>query len=611
MNFQDEFCHTLVDKFYKHGLRHVVLSPGSRSTPLSLAFYKHPKIQHVIRLDERSSAFCALGISLVTERPVAIVTSSGTAAIELHPGIVEAELSCVPLIVITADRPYDQYDVGSPQTINQVGIYGNSVKYEFNMPPPSQYDKYMWEDLAIRLIGVATRPNSKGPVHLNVQFREPLIDEDSLKHKYDLIESEKAMKSNCYNWNTLKGNKFDSTKDLDRESSTDKSFNHIIELIKDTVVDTEFGSGLLVAMGPPSMVDPKLLLDVAEKLNWPIFAESRSGIKIDHPNVISYFNLILKTNKLRPCPSLVIVSGSVPTSKLLTTWLYELKKQGTKFIFLDEDFKFQDPQRIADVTVNLGVNKFLKLLIKSLELSYMDNKFLDQLKSLDRLIYSTIESDFSGPGLTSISVSNVLAQCMANCSYLMLSSSMPIRDFEDFSGPLPKSVKVFSNRGANGIDGVLSTGLGIAVGASSNDEEGLPKDVYCLVGDLAFLYDLSSLTLLKLVKTLQITLTIVVFVNNGGGIFNHLPQSRLMDANTFSELFLTPHDLDISAIAKEFKLETRQPDNIDKFKVSIGKDGRKDNIVVIAVKVPMEHETKEVDRLLRRLESFGIRNGNA
>lgn len=591
MNIQDQFCHTLVETLYAAGLKNVVVSPGSRSTPLVLAFYRHPQIKMSMRLDERSAGFFALGIASVTKSPVAVITSSGTAAIELHPAIVEASMSHIPIIAITADRPYELHDMGAPQTISQSGIYGDSLRYEINWPPPTEADSFAWRNMAYRLLKSATEPNRMGPVHLNVQFREPLIDEESTFHDYSDLNLENYKSAVTV-----------ETGDESSSMSTKESIRFVTQALNVSTTG-DLSSALILALGPPGNSEASELLKLAEDMNWPIGAESRSGLKIRHRLVIENMNLIAENQVLPDELSLVIVSGYSITSKALMNWLKFLKENGVKLLILDRVNGYYDHLDVGDCFVSGNVGLFLRSLRNEKTLSFKSNVVIDKLKALDDSCIATIGSIFCGDELSAPGTSYIVGRCLQYFNAAVISSSMPIRDFETYGGAIPPEIPVIANRGANGIDGVVSTALGVSTGLSRNIKDKAGK-VICLIGDLAFLYDLSALVTIssrQLVSlgTTGISVTFVVIDNNGGAIFSYLKQNSVMNTDEFETLFTTPHDLDISKVCESLNIPVFSPADARELKETIELSSSMPGINVIVVRTSIEAD-KQISLEIRK-----------
>ncbi len=571
---------------------------------MSLAFYLHPGIKCLMRLDERSSAFCALGVSMASKSPAVIITSSGTATTELHPAVAEASLSCVPLIVITADRPFELHDIGAPQTMNQIGIYGDSVRYEIDWPPPSEADRSAWGPLASRLYSFAVKPGQMGPVHLNVQFREPLIDDESTSHRYELTQDIKTEIS--------VGAIADNCAELNRSSC-----NEVLSFVENVLrLDVEsrdgFKSGLILALGPPGNIDSQVLLQVAEALNWPILAESRSDLKIEHNRVVGSVNLIteylIKSENFNLLQNLglIVVSGSSPTSKALMTWLTLAKARGIKFLFLNTSFKHNDHLHLSDMYVNNNPEVLLGELVKKLHLKFNSGHILDELIKLDRAFQKSMQSKFDDDGLNAAKISYLLGRHLDSYDALVLSSSMPIRDFETYGGIVPKTLKVYSNRGVNGIDGVVSTAVGVSFGLydqinwASTDSANNKNNVVCLIGDLAFLYDLSAFVEISDNIKEQISVTFVVVDNSGGAIFSYLSQQKVIEPDLFNQLFTTPHNVNIAEVATSLGLKVYTPLSSLEFTDVLIESSGIPGIKVIVVKTSIETD-KKVSESIRSL----------
>ena len=511
---QATFAATLFDEWISLGLRDVVVCPGSRSTPLALACAGREELRVHVRIDERSAGFFALGRALVTQRPVAIVVTSGTAAAELHACVAEASHAFVPLLVITADRPPELHGVGAPQTIDQHQLYGNLVRL-FEDPGVPQYgDASSWRDLAARLWrGAAT-----GPVHLNAAFVEPLI-----------------------------GAAFD-----------------LPERVPSVVAAPDRGSGW-------AGLDALKVLCVAghgvtsetvracESLNWVVLGNATSL------GTLPYFDALLRDETFAAAsrPDVVVRLGGLLASKVLSE---RLRGWAVRTICFDGAGFVADPDRI--------VGEHIYGLPDPTVEPKADGEYVQLWSDASASVGSwlrTVEDD--GVELNEITLArSVVAAANEREVALVIGSSMPIRDVEWWS--TPRAAPTFANRGVNGIDGVVSTTLGVACGSTAIG----------LIGDITMLHDVSGL-----VDGLGVTggtCALVVADNHGGGIFSFLPQASALDVDRFEQLFGTPRHHDLAAVARVFGHEGVTVDDVDALRAALSDALSKSGLTVIVARVP-------------------------
>ena len=479
-------CATLVDEWIRCGVRHAVVAPGSRSTPIALALAERPELAlHVVH-DERVAAFVALGLGL-DGVPALLVCTSGTAAVNFHPAVVEAGLSDVAMIVATADRPPELRGIGSPQTIDQLELYGRSVKWFHDADVPDEADPTSWRPLAQRVFGTAVH----GPVHLNLPFREPLLGR--VGELPAPIGPPLPVPRGILTGGPL-------TPDLDRQR------------------------GVFVA-GGRSGVDRSGIGAVAERLGWPVLADPCSGLR-DLPQAITAFDSMLRYPAFADAhaPEVVVRIGRAPASKVLSQWITRV---GAPVIQVGGP-GVVDPER--NVVAQCSLDDLDGLT------GAAQTPWLARWQHADeraQAVFERLES--ADEPLSEPSVARVVADAASHAgARLVAASSMPIRDLEWFGGP---GSRAHANRGANGIDGVVSTALGLALGG---------HPVIALVGDIAFVHDSNSLVALA---DRGADLRVVVIDNGGGGIFSFLPQASELGGERFEQLFGTPHGTDLESLA--------------------------------------------------------------
>lgn len=503
------YCATLVDEWVRCGLRDAVISPGSRSTPLALAFAEADGVRVHVHHDERSASFMALGLARASSLPVAVVCTSGTAAAEFHAAVVEAHQSFVPLLVLTADRPPELQGVGAPQTIDQRDLYGSAVRWYCEPGPPAAGGAPWWRDLA-RDAWMRTTGERPGPVQLNLAFREPLLG--TVGELPPVREPLPAVRSGA-RWNL-----------------PDERLVGLAGALAGR-------RGLLVA-GERAARTPEEAVELhrlAAQLGWPVLADGPSGCRRQVPGTVSTFDPLLGHEPFAEThrPEVVLRIGGLLASKRLNRWL---ASSGALQIGVDPYGSCPDPDRVLSDVVHADVAGLAEQLRRTVEQGAPPSWRQGWIVA-DRAARAAIEQVVVAHGeATEPGVAMDVAALLSDGGLLVASSSMPVRDLEWYAAPRD-GVEVLSNRGANGIDGVVSTAVGAAL-------TGAPTAL--LIGDVAFLHDSNGLLGLA---ARQVNLVIVVIDNDGGGIFSFLPQRAELDDDRFEQLFGTPHGVDLCALA--------------------------------------------------------------
>jgi 2-succinyl-5-enolpyruvyl-6-hydroxy-3-cyclohexene-1-carboxylate synthase len=526
---QAAFAATLVDEWVRCGIVHAVVCPGSRSTPLAIALAAHPTMQVHVRLDERSAGFTALGIGRALDRPALVVTTSGTAAAELHASMVEADLGGVPLIACTADRPPELRDVGAPQTIDQTHLFGRSVRWFCDPGVPSSATRPSWRSIAARSLEEAiSGVGGPGPVHLNLPFREPLLGDP------DAGGGMSPGRPGGLAWHAVAPGRLGPT---------------------EGEVGALCGEGLLhparrgLIVAGAGCGHPEAVLALSAALGWPVLADPRSGTRVLRSDVISAADGILRSQRFAGAnlPETVVRLGDPWVSKVVNAYVSDAISAGAWSIVVDRWGRWIDPERQVAAFVRSDPTTFCQAVAGWIEASKPDRSTGDRqgpwingwvaAESAARTVIGGLDRG----SLSEPSLARRLFARMPPGSNVVVSSSMPVRDVEAFAAPRDDPPKVLANRGANGIDGVVSTALGVALGSS--------VPTVALVGDLAFLHDVSAL-----VHTGQLpaALTIVVADNGGGGIFSFLDQATELDTGSFEMLFGTPPAQDVAEVAAGF-----------------------------------------------------------
>ncbi|WP_173915778.1 2-succinyl-5-enolpyruvyl-6-hydroxy-3-cyclohexene-1-carboxylic-acid synthase [Halobacillus sp. Marseille-Q1614] len=504
------------DQFVRSGLEDAVISPGSRSTPLALAFREHEDMNTWINLDERSAAFFALGLAKAKQKPVILVCTSGTAAANYYPAIVEAYYSRVPLVVLTADRPHELRDVGASQAIEQLNMYGSYVKWFHDLALPDQTMLFYARKQAARAVQESTS-GQQGPVHINVPLREPLVPDFSL----DGLWSEGAPSLS------------------EPLSGETKLTEEQVRTFKELLLSDQKG---LIVCGPQT--DAELadsLTNFASKAGVPVFADPLSRLrtgKHDKRNIIENYDALLKGEEIKHQlrPDYIIRFGAMPVSKAYLKWI-QLHSSSISHYVVDEHSSYREPAGVSTQFIWSNPRVFSVQLAGKLEEGSKENDWLNTWQELNILAKEEMLREPSEE-LNEGHAVVYLSEAIPDESILFIGNSMPIRDVDSFFMSTPKSVELMANRGANGIDGVVSSAIGAAASG---------KPATLLIGDVSFFHDINGLLA---AKQQDIDLTIVVINNDGGGIFSYLP--KVGESEHFEELFGTPLGIDFKRIVETY-----------------------------------------------------------
>jgi len=507
----------LADEFVRCGLTHAVTCPGSRNAPLIFALAGTDGIEAVSVLDERSAGFLALGIAKASGRPVAVTCTSGTAAANLLPAVVEAYEARVPLIVLTADRPPELRDTGAGQAIDQLKLYGSAAKWfvEVGNHEPGRDAAVYHRALACRACATASggRP---GPVHLNFPLREPLAPAPE-----DLDAEDWAGRADGQPWVEV----WEPPASAAGGLGTDVARPHGV---------------LVCGPGTGPAVEPVAALAAAA--GWPILAEPTSGLRCgahDRSHVVAHYDVLLRDERWAEehVPQIAVRIGDTPTSKPLRAWLAR-----TEQLVLDPHATWHEPTRSAQWIAAADPALTCAELAETIQVT-KDPAWLAGWRAADELV---------PPALTEAAdpleprVWAALATSLPEAATVWVSSSMPIRDVESFFPTLSNPIRFLANRGANGIDGVVSAAAGAALTVGGR--------AWLLTGELALLHDIGGLLAASRAGA---ELTIVCANNGGGNIFDFLPLAEHGAGATFEEHVITPSGVDLAKVAAVAGIEHR------------------------------------------------------
>ena len=518
------FARVLVDEWVRGGVTNAVIAPGSRSAPIALALAADARIAVHVILDERSAAFVALGLGRATGRPAVVLTTSGTAAANLHPAILEAHHGRVPLIACTADRPPELRDTGAPQTIDQVRLYGTAVRWFVDAEVPTDRVDAgpAWRALGARSVAEAIG-STPGPVHLNLPLREPLVPTGEA-----LIDA--PGRRNGRPWTAISSR---ARPVLDSSE---------IEALTQTVLAEPRG---LVICGWGSRVSRETAHRFARASGWPIVADPLSGVSGD--GCVIAYEALARTDRFTDghAPRIAWRIGAPLTSATFARWL---DSAGTEITIVDAGPGRRDPSHSAVAVIDADADELLNAVAARLEALTpdRDRSWADEWTTADARALKVIDITLDGwPECSEPRTARDLMAQLPADSTLVVASSMPIREVEWFGRPRPH--RVIANRGVNGIDGFVSTVLGVALGTAG--------PVVALTGDLSFLHDGGGLLA---AKGTGVDVVFVVVDNHGGGIFSFLPQAD--HPEHFEALFGTPPTVDIGVLATAHGFRVRSVD---------------------------------------------------
>ena len=529
------------DELARCGLRHAVTCPGSRNAPLILSLEADERIEAVSVIDERSAGFLALGMAKASGRPVAITCTSGTAAANLMPAVIEAREARVPLIVLTADRPPELREVGAGQSIDQVKLYGSAVKWfvEVGNHEPSRETAVHHRALACRAFFTAAggRP---GPVHLNFPLREPLDP-----RREELGVEEWAGRDDGRPWVEL------------REHSSAPHARDVQELAE-RIAAAPRGA---IVCGAHAGDVAEAAAELAARAGWPLLAEPTSGARCgghDISGVVAHYDVLLRSDAFAEShvPDLVLRIGDTPTSKPLRGWL-----ERSPQVVIDPHAAWHEPTRAAELVLSSDAAPTFRALCAALEMRAPkpDPAWLQSWREADALVPPALdaaEDPFEPKALAAIEVA------LPDEALVWVSSSMPIRDVEAFFPRSAKTIVFLANRGANGIDGVVSSAAGAALATG--------RRAYLLTGELALLHDLGGLLAARRAGA---ELTIVCLNNGGGGIFDFLPVADQAEAGPYEEHIATPAGVDLAEVAALAGLPHAGAATPDEVRQAIGRPG--------------------------------------
>jgi 2-succinyl-5-enolpyruvyl-6-hydroxy-3-cyclohexene-1-carboxylate synthase len=531
------FCSAMAEELSRCGVQLAVISPGSRSTPLALAFEREPGIETFVGVDERACSFLALGAAQASSTPVVLICTSGTASANYHPAVAEADLSAVPLILLTADRPPELRDVGAGQAIDQIKMFGDAVRLFVEVGDHRADDPGLIHSrsLACRAFSASAGDPRPGPVQLNLGLREPLAP---VPDPASVV----------------------ATSTLALEGRGDRPLTEVISKPADPAdLDIQRVSSLLqgrdrvmIVAGrqlDPGVAEPASRL--AERLGAPLLAEPTSQLRSgphDTGRVVWRYDAILGSDEVQELliPEAVIRIGEMPTSKALRKMLSEAPD--CVQIVVDPSGGWHEPSRIADLILRSDTGSTLERFAATLPAAPDDAFARQWLTAQD----GTIGADRGDERLDRAAIHRAIHRTAKDGEIIYTASSLAIRDQEAEAPPGPQALTYLANRGANGIDGLVSSGIGAALATG--------RRTTAVTGDVGFRHDVGALDLLA---GLDLDIRIVVVNDGGGRIFERLPQKDSMSPEEFDRLMLTPGSVEPSVLAATWGIPATRVDDID------------------------------------------------
>lgn len=552
-------ARTLFDELIRGGLGHVCLSPGSRSAPLALAAHADARLTVTVHTDERSAAFFALGLARASQSPVALVCTSGSAGAHYLPAVIEADASRVPLVVLTADRPPRLLDTGAPQTMDQGPLFAPYVRFRQSVGVPEPTGPWLrWLRARVGRALEAGGGRHPGPVHLNLHFDEPL----NAEHLAGDVPAGLAETDPLAVHGRPDGRPFSPVVHGDSRL-TGRALSELRERLFDA-------RRPVVIAGPQA---GRGALSLAVALGAPLLADPMSGLRCPGAPVVSGYDAFLRSPSVQALlvPDLVVHVGRTPTCKHLGIWLE--RHMGVDRVVIDPSPDREDPHNLGSLFVRaepvalagaIGMRR--ELPPSSWLFAWLDAEVI--VRAARNRSVSAAPVGFEGSLLAA------LERSWTPNARLLVASSMPVRQLDAFWEGGPQ--EVFSNRGVNGIDGLVSTAFGLATADPS-------RPTWAFMGDLACLHDLGGLAA---VQRGAAPLVLVVVNNGGGGIFSYLPLAKSSAADeggAFEPLFLTPHTTRFEAAAAMFGLDYARPETTQELRAALGPAGGRSRLVELMV----------------------------
>jgi 2-succinyl-5-enolpyruvyl-6-hydroxy-3-cyclohexene-1-carboxylate synthase len=546
------------------GVEHLCVCPGSRSTPLALTFARQGKLRLWMHLDERSCAYFALGLAKATRKPVALLCTSGTAAVNFAPAVIEASLGRVPLIVLTADRPPELRDLGANQTIDQSrGLYGTATKWFAEMLIPEATEAAVRHASLVAARAVAASlEGAEGPVHLNFPLREPLIPAEAPSLP------------------------FPATIPVMRTTHAPSEK----ELWPLAQAASREQRGLIVCGPQDDPEFPQAVLSLAGALRWPVLADPLSQVRgagNDGATVIGAYDNFLRDPSVAShlAPGLVLRFGAQPVSKPLFSYL-DKQRAGSRQVLITPDASWRDPDFTGHEFIHADATAFCRALASNIHETAENRSWRDAWQSVEVATSKSIDAVLANEATVSEAGAIYhLRDVIPDGATLWAGNSMPVRDIDGFF-QTQRPIRVLSSRGASGIDGVVSSALGAAAASQGR--------VVLVIGDISFYHDMNGLIA---AKRFGLDATIVLVNNDGGGIFSFLPQHE--DPAHYEALFGTPHGLDFTPVAQLYGLDWCTVATPAEYKAALSASFARPGVSVVEVKTNREENLRAHQQIWR------------
>lgn len=574
------WAQIFVDELARSGLRAVCIAPGSRSTPLTLAFAEHPAVRVYSHLDERSAAFFALGLGMASGEPAAVLCTSGTAAANFYPAVIEAYMSQVPLLVLTADRSHELRDSGANQTIDQIRMYGDHVLWSVDVALPEADAPAValrnLRTLACRVLATAGGLR-KGPVHVNFPFRKPLeptpVPSDNTQIALDAQARSDGAAYTRFSHGTMT---------LSQAQNKE---------LAAAVLGCEAG---LIVCGPgcPGGDFPQAVAALSAASGYPVLADPLSGVRYGNPESIGGYDTFLMEGiaSLEP-PRLVLRFGALPTSKWLNEYLDGTAPEYR--IHVRANGVWADDAHRTTHFIQADEAALCRALADQLagRAARESGGLHGIINAVERATWQAVADEITRGGYFDGAVLFDVVDLLPADSSLFVGNSLPVRHLDQFGRPAGKKLRVCGSRGASGIDGIISTALG--VGAA---RPGCP--LVLVIGDISFYHDMNGLLA---VQRCGVPVTVVLLNNDGGGIFHRLPIRDYEPA--FTELFITPHGLDFAPAAQLYGLKYVRADDRMTFRSAFESSVAGDASCLIEVRTDAHHDLRRRRDVIEAVKS--------
>jgi 2-succinyl-5-enolpyruvyl-6-hydroxy-3-cyclohexene-1-carboxylate synthase len=544
--------YLIIEELVRNAVDYFVISPGSRSTPLTVAVAQHSQAQKIVCLDERGAAFHALGYARATGNPAVLICTSGSAAANYLPAVIEAAIDHLPLIILSADRPPELRQTGANQTIHQVNLYGDYPVWQFDLPCPTLEIKPQMVLTMIDLAVSKSRQAPGGVVHLNCMFREPFGDHDS---PIKIPESLSKWQENRFSAGEAPPTPYTRYANKITIPTPDE-----IQLLIETIDSTN--KGILVVGQLTSTTESQVVIELAARLNWAVFADIQSGLRLrtNFPNLIHYFDRLLLTDvskELEQVDTILQIGTRIVSSRWLK-WIEQHPPQNHIVVVNDGDR--HDPSHLVSLRIESDITCFCQQLCLGLP-NFSESEWVQKLRSTSNRIGDVVTKFLNTATLTEPLIARTISALIPDRHGLWVANSMPIRDLDmyaihdsRFTIHTPHSTlhapRIGANRGTSGIEAAIAAATGFAVG--------LQAPVTAIVGDLSSLHDLNSFALLA--HNAQ-PVIVVIINNDGGGIFSFLPIAQ--STEIFDPYFGTPHGVNFAHAAAMFGIDYYQPQTPD------------------------------------------------